>query len=958
MPIFMLENPNNRSAGTSLENVAEEVLNGIFCHYEPPTSESAQVKAAKNFRAHPTDYGFEKQKQRKRSILRTSRLFRKTKKARQKQEIRSVTWRDEKSRSHLEGRVEACAAEQCDFFGKSTKGGDGLADSLSPKKAAKVHEDNIIKEQKEQQRVKMTEPLKEDGTPKKVMYDDEGNPIYEDGSDYQDENDPPSPSSLPSPEASENPADFECSSYPRMSNPFLNCDLLGSSGRSVAPGPVPAPVPPAPTGHSELRKTAMEDSNVYEPENYNDRPAGSAQSHAYRRMRSPPIRKPTPRHTYDNEEDLHIETENRDRLVKMPRSRSQSPSRHRTENNDDRPHYGDQYDSAEEDPYGEDASPRSPRRKGGWMKSFRRPGTPGRRGRNGKESDDDAEYASDGSLVDRLGRVFRRRSSSSRERGRPARGHDDEENYYEDGRGRTRSRSPGHRSDMVSDITEDVYQMVPPSRGRSHSPGYRSQQGIEIDYTDGRARPRSRSPGRRDYHVGDDYETPLTRQPTRDYDMDRRRSRENGDSADIESRPIRDYDEYRRRSRDYENGLDRRPTRDHGEDIDRRRSKEHDASRRSSKSQDDGKLEQDEGANRVAPRSRKSKSANEKASIESDDKRKRYSKGDLSSQETGGDSRKSSRPRRVSDPVPPPSRKYADIDESDDDEYDRRRPPSTTSSSQRSPTPLETAYESEDGVAAAAPNRDPTPRLSMEPEVFRDKPVSRHNPLPPTPRRKDRSERSSREDRDKPDKDEPRRSRSSKDEDDAHRSRSSRDEDETRRPRPLDVKQTEEPSMHRALKTQLSPTSMATDDEIREEASSVGMESNTLRPVRYPNPFMHVPPPILEDQEMTNTDTEQDPSTLSYPPPSKATLSTGRSSRDSAEERKSRKKHEKSRKSDVIQASSSGSSRSKKLWRGWKKTIGKVKSIVHDIDEKRIPPPVMPGVGHHSKPSRKVSSKE
>lgn len=159
--------------------------------------------------------------------------------------------------------------------------------------------------------------------------------------------------------------------------------------------------------------------------------------------------------------------------------------------------------------------------------------------------------------------------------------------------------------------------------------------------------------------------------------------------------------------------------------------------------------------------------------------------------------------------------------------------------------------------------------------------------------------------------------------------------------------------MHRVLKSQLSPTSMATDDEIREEVSSVGMESNTLRPVRYPNPFMHVPPPILEDQEMTNTGTEQDPSTLSCPP-----LSTGRSSRDSAEERKSRKKHEKSRKSDVIQASSSGSSRSKKLWRGWKKTIGKVKSIVHDIDEKRIPPPVMPGVGHHSKPSRKVSSKE
>ena len=32
--------------GVSLENVAEEVLNGLFCHYEPPTTEDSQRKAA------------------------------------------------------------------------------------------------------------------------------------------------------------------------------------------------------------------------------------------------------------------------------------------------------------------------------------------------------------------------------------------------------------------------------------------------------------------------------------------------------------------------------------------------------------------------------------------------------------------------------------------------------------------------------------------------------------------------------------------------------------------------------------------------------------------------------------------------------------------------------------------------------------------------------------------------
>jgi aspartokinase len=39
-----------------------------------------------------------------------------------------------------------------------------------------------------------------------------------------------------------------------------------------------------------------------------------------------------------------------------------------------------------------------------------------------------------------------------------------------------------------------------------------------------------------------------------------------------------------------------------------------------------------------------------------------------------------------------------------------------------------------------------------------------------------------------------------------------------------------------------------------------------------------------------------------------------------------------------ITQSSSGSTRSKLLWSGWKKTLGKVKKIVHDIDEQRIHP--------------------
>ena len=85
----------------------------------------------------------------------------------------------------------------------------------------------------------------------------------------------------------------------------------------------------------------------------------------------------------------------------------------------------------------------------------------------------------------------------------------------------------------------------------------------------------------------------------------------------------------------------------------------------------------------------------------------------------------------------------------------------------------------------------------------------------------------------------------------------------------------------RAAMRQLSPTSMATDDEIREEVSSVGMESHTLRPINYPNPFLRVPPPVLEDDipEEDASEDDNEPSTLSESDdPSKETLTSSDSS--------------------------------------------------------------------------------
>ena len=102
------------------------------------------------------------------------------------------------------------------------------------------------------------------------------------------------------------------------------------------------------------------------------------------------------------------------------------------------------------------------------------------------------------------------------------------------------------------------------------------------------------------------------------------------------------------------------------------------------------------------------------------------------------------------------------------------------------------------------------------------------------------------------------------------------------------------------MKQLVIPTSMATYDEIREEVSSVEMESITIR------------------------------------------------------KQTTRRKNNKA--TGEIDPVSSGSSKSKNLWRGWKKMIGMVKMVVQDIDEKRIPPPVLTRI--QNKPSSSTSRRK
>jgi len=61
MPVIAPPSYENMKAGGALENAAEEILNGIFCHYEPPTSTKAQKTAARAVHEYPTKFLYEEQ---------------------------------------------------------------------------------------------------------------------------------------------------------------------------------------------------------------------------------------------------------------------------------------------------------------------------------------------------------------------------------------------------------------------------------------------------------------------------------------------------------------------------------------------------------------------------------------------------------------------------------------------------------------------------------------------------------------------------------------------------------------------------------------------------------------------------------------------------------------------------------------------------------------------------------
>lgn len=199
----------------NMENVAEDIVNGLFCTYEPPTSKTEQYKAAKAVRKDPTKYTYRPSVPK--SILKWKVKKHKEKKASYsssaseapsvppsppaseerddvndgvvtvEKDKKSVTWRDQKAkggRTEIENKVVGLASKYC---GGACNSGEGIADILSSPTGRATQTfftggpetPGSMASMASSMFSKQTTATEEDGE-KKVLYDDLGNPIRED----------------------------------------------------------------------------------------------------------------------------------------------------------------------------------------------------------------------------------------------------------------------------------------------------------------------------------------------------------------------------------------------------------------------------------------------------------------------------------------------------------------------------------------------------------------------------------------------------------------------------------------------------------------------------------------------------------------------------------------------------------------------------------------------------------
>jgi hypothetical protein len=905
------------NSGVSMEDVAEEVLNGFFCHYEPPTSTEYQRHVAEQIRKNPNWVPNRRfRRHHGKSILRPSRLYRDP-----GQNSKSVTWRDERKAPNIEvlerkapNCMTGCDVMNCSTMEDTSKAPPTPAGPIPPAPkmgvAANYQRQNRLDENDNRRSPRGSIPKKAKGP---VLYDDEGYPYVDDDSDDDgivDENMPPFDVHPPSP-SEKFPSPQVMPASPHLMNPF-SCGLAEACWPSMT---VPTPKSDA---------YAMQSVTSYD-----ERRAPTSQSLPYRRIRSPPVRNRY-EHSGMEEEDEDEDADSYEARApnRMGRAPSRSPMAPYAYTTGRRPPSPSRRINEYEAQHSELSRLPVPRRslnRKSMFKRWRRPPTPNRR----TEYDTDEEeeiaaiqastsklsklqkeedaYDSDG-FVDRLGRAMRpRRRSLSRDRGdeEPRRGRSparDKPDLIEADR-RGRSRSPSRRmedSDYVLETEEENTRRRRPSRSPMRRRSASADSYREDDYESG-------EDSDTDYYDDDDDDQGRSRRMSREYD-DRRST-----SFDYNSRRSprdRDYDDYDegRRSKQY----DSRQTPRGSEFLVNSSDFDGGAPSNVTRGEKEGRG-RGRGSTRALPVTLDQGPRG--SYVEEDDYFPESAVAKRGS--TKERAPRVDRSRRVSDPTPASYRpKRRNDDEQGDKDYDRRRPHSTTSqASRRSGLALDTSYDEEVKESKGRP--DPTPRKVVErrDDVVHEKPKSRSQQplLPPTPRRAEQETRKSN------------RRADDIDDDDSTASRA-----------------------RRMLEKQLSPVSQATDSEIREEVSSVGMESSTIRP-QYPNPFLaqNPPnpflrvPPILEETQTTD---DSDPSTLSSPQPIE-TPKAGQGAvkkTDSRSNKSSKKKApQKQTESQPVAAASAGSvGSSKKSFLGTlRKKMGKVKSIVKDIDEKRLPAP-------------------
>lgn len=197
----------NEKAGGALENAAEEILNGIFCHYEPPTSTKAQKNAADAVRKDPTKFLYDEQptkpvlkyKKKRRSSFGSAYSYpseaeeededyetdhEEDAESVEEEEMstqkigKGVKWRDEESKKKIEetekttGKSKSSFCISIPFLGIGTPAEDDATKGL-----VDTHDENSVVRVPDTPGAQTpTKSVLKKTNDMKVLYDDEGNP--------------------------------------------------------------------------------------------------------------------------------------------------------------------------------------------------------------------------------------------------------------------------------------------------------------------------------------------------------------------------------------------------------------------------------------------------------------------------------------------------------------------------------------------------------------------------------------------------------------------------------------------------------------------------------------------------------------------------------------------------------------------------------------------------------------